>query len=299
MKPPILFMKRDYRDISGKIDPHLVAAIEDLWRFASAVGTELVVIGATARDIMFEHIYNVRAPRATVDIDIAIRLANWEGFESLKKEMLLSDIFTKDKKSQHRFYHMNGQSFDIIPFGDIEKPRGNIRWANQNDMSTLGFVEAVNGAISCRISPNLVILVSSLPSLVIMKLIAWDEAQPHRQRDAKDIGSILREYINTGIEQRLSDEDQDLRMAPDFDFGIVGPRLMGRDIAKIITPESLQLVMKILEHETKENGYCSLVRDMMESGRNFDEEFEERKSQLKQLMLGILDDLNVTVDQNG
>ena len=279
-----------YKDISNKIEASIAESLTDLYRFAREQELPFLIVGAEARDIFFELLFNVRASRATIDTDVGIRVPTWEAFEKLETRMISSGVFKKDKKKPHRFSHRNGGSLDVIPFGELENPKGNIRWReNQSDMSTLGFDEALENAIQVKIAPDLVIPVSTPPSLVIMKLIAWDESYPHRNTDAKDVDFMLNQYINTGIEQRLYDGDRDITTFDDFDFGIVGPRMMGRDIAKIAREQTLQSVIKLLEKETDANSYCRLVRDMMQGQKEFDEEFAEKQALLKQLKLGVLD----------
>jgi predicted nucleotidyltransferase len=268
----------------------VATALVDLKMLAGRLDIPFVLVGAGARDIFFGLLFDIKSPEATLDADVAIRLPRWESFAELVNSMVGAGLFKKDDKYQYRFHHVNGETLDLLPFGKIENPTGNIRWpSDQNDMSTVGFEEAQNHSVKVRIAPDCEINVTTPPALMITKLIAWDGAYPTRTKDAKDIDFMLREYSKAGNEQRIYNEDRDISELPDFDFSMLSPRLMGRDIAKIAADETLVEVQKLLEKETEKKSYFRLIRDMMERKKDFDEEFAEKLMLLNQLKLGIQD----------
>jgi predicted nucleotidyltransferase len=283
-------MNNIYKDISSKIDSSLVGMFVDLKRLISKPDIPFVLVGAGARDIFFGLIFGIKSPTATLDADVAIRVPSWDAFRELADKMENSGLLKRDKKYHYRFKHMDGQSLDLLPFGQIERPKGNIRWpSDQNDMSTVGFEEAQQNSIIVRICRDCEINVATPPALMITKIIAWDGGFPTRPKDAKDIDFMLREYSKAGNEQRIYNEDRDISQLPDFDFSRVSPRLLGRDIAKIASDETIAEILKILRKETDQDAHYSLIRDMMKRDRDFDEEFAEKLMLLNQLKLGIED----------
>ena len=78
------------------------------------------VIGATARDIIFEHAYGIKAPRATRDVDLAVQVANWQDFERLKEHLIATSKFVNDERMIQRLHYHGEIPVDIVPFGDIE-----------------------------------------------------------------------------------------------------------------------------------------------------------------------------------
>ncbi len=42
------------------------------------------VIGAAARDLMFEYVYDARFQRATEDLDFGVAVATWADYDNLK-----------------------------------------------------------------------------------------------------------------------------------------------------------------------------------------------------------------------
>lgn len=73
------------QNISGKISEAIVSIYALIADIAEQNNLPFFIIGATARDIIFEHVYGIKTPRATRDIDLAIEVASWQDFElSLK-----------------------------------------------------------------------------------------------------------------------------------------------------------------------------------------------------------------------
>lgn len=81
----------------------------------------------------------------------------------------------------------------------------------------------------------------------------------------------------------------DLLESNDFDYIKIGVRLLGRDIAKMITPETKKEIFKILNKETGNQDRYRLIEDILRSdiGRNSD--FENVLGLLEELKTGILE----------
>jgi predicted nucleotidyltransferase len=56
-------------NISGRIDPERIAVLRGIKDVADELGIRFFVVGAFARDVIFEHIHRIPAPRITEDID--------------------------------------------------------------------------------------------------------------------------------------------------------------------------------------------------------------------------------------
>ena len=68
-------------DLSGKIDKVAVSALGRIHQISSSMNIPFFIVGATARDILLEVHYGIESKRATVDIDIAVFIENWEQFK--------------------------------------------------------------------------------------------------------------------------------------------------------------------------------------------------------------------------
>jgi len=252
-------------------------------------------VGATARDIILQYGYDIQPKRATQDIDFGVQISDWNHYQKLRDALITTGKFRSDKKQSQRLLYEKRFLIDIVPFGSISDHGGFISWPPdyETKMSTLGFEEAYRYSITVRLSSNPILDVqfASLAGLALMKIISWQDRYPERNRDAKDLALLLRTYLEAGNTERLFNEEKDLVEIEDFDYENAGARLLGRDIAKIVHPETAKIVLAILDRETDEQNRFKLVIDMLENRGNFEGDFEQNLRLLKELLEGILEGL--------
>jgi predicted nucleotidyltransferase len=279
-------------DLSGKIDPLSAALFTSVSETAWSLAIAFFVVGATARDMIFELGHGRPSRRATLDRDFGVRVESWAEFGKFKESLLTSGLFEETRDVQ-RLRFQGGLDVDIVPFGGVADNEGAIRWPPDEDvvMSTVGFEDAYRTAQRVRVkaNPPLDILVASIPGLTILKLISWADRPHARSRDAIDLAFILERYLDAGNTDRLFEEYIDLVEVADFDYDRAGARLLGRDIAKIGAPETIKTIREILAKETSDEGRHSLlIPGMMLRGSVFDEESGNRFNQLLTLLLALL-----------
>jgi predicted nucleotidyltransferase len=137
--------------------------------------------------------------------------------------------------------------------------------------------------------PELDIKLASLPGLAIMKLISWKEKYPNRKRDAEDLLLIMNKYEEAGNTERLYEEDLPLLQEENFDTKLAGTRLLGRDMAKISDPRTVQILKGILDAETEEPSQYKLATDMIREAGVAETRFDEILLQLEKLEQGIVE----------
>jgi predicted nucleotidyltransferase len=283
-------------DLSGKIDPVSLALFATLNEAAGSLDVPFFVVGATARDMIFDLGYGRPSRRATNDKDFGVRVSGWDEFNKLKKSLLTSGLF-KETKEVQRLLYRDELLVDILPFGGITDVQGEIRWPPDGDvaMSMVGFEDAYRAALKvrARASPPLDILAASTPGLTIMKLISWADRPHERSRDAGDLAHLLDNYLDAGNYDRLLDAHMDLVEIEGFDYARAGARLLGRDIASIGGPETIGRIREILAKETADNGQYRLIQAMM-TGRSVSDEVGENRFEylltlLRELVKGIED----------
>lgn len=74
-------------DISGKLDADVVECIEQVHSVCSTMQLDVLLVGALARDIHFLHCHGIQTGRATMDIDFAVMMPDWEMFEKAGKSL--------------------------------------------------------------------------------------------------------------------------------------------------------------------------------------------------------------------
>lgn len=257
-------MNKMLYDLSGKIEPSTIDALTEIARVVAGLNLGFFIVGATARDILMEHVHNIRAPRMTKDIDIAVCVADWGEYNALAEGLMATGRFAKGAQEQR--YDFEAASIDIIPFGDISGRENRISWPPDHEtvLSTAGLRDTYEYAVTCRLSrsPALDVKVVPIPGLAILKLLAWNEGYPEREKDAQDLLFLMRTYQRAGIEDRLYDQETEMLMEEGFDNERAGIRLLGRDMAGMAHPGTAEAIKAILDRETDENSDFRLVNQM-------------------------------------
>lgn len=274
------------KDLSGKIDRHIIDAIGDIDVAAKELNMQFFLVGATARDVFFSALHDVKTTRASYDVDIAVRVTGWDEVDQLTSKLLENAMFSRAGNIPHRFSYSDSISVDIVPFGPIENPAGSVSWPQQegNIMSTTGFQEAFDHSVAVQLKPGVEVAVCTPPAMAALKLVVWHEKYPQRNKDAKDILFLMKEYINAGNQARIYDEHRDLA---EIDYELASSRLLGRDIAKIVSPGTRKMLLEILGEETKDESHFRLITEMLRGSIENDRQVKPTLDILKQLMLGI------------
>jgi predicted nucleotidyltransferase len=251
-------------DISTKIDPFTSEVLTLVAKITNTLNIDFFVIGATARDIIFNLIYGIKIQRGTYDIDFSVRVKNWEDFTRLTDALKENNFLPS--KIVHRFTYKSIPGIDIIPFGEISLDSATITWPDKEakEMTVIGFEECFQDAELVRIqsNPPLNIKIASTRGLALMKLISWKDGFPSRSRDALDILYIIKNYIEAGNMNRLQSEHSDL-VNDQFDFELTGAILLGRDITDLANQQTLETLKRILNEEIKSGDNSKLISDMM------------------------------------
>jgi len=212
-------MKSTLLNISQKIDSTFLTIFEALDAAAGEVGIPYFIVGATARDMVLSMGYGIDISRATADIDLGINVSSWDEFDQLKMALVNTGQFS-DHHARQRLIYDDSIPIDIVPFGAISSTEGNIRWPHTQDeiINVVGFEDAFKLAqpVRLREEPPLDINFSSPLGLAVMKLIAWNDRNTAGNKDAVDLATVLRTYLDAGNRERLYSDHADL-ITEDFD----------------------------------------------------------------------------------
>lgn len=256
-------------DLSEKIEPPVVAAIDTVSREANRLTIPILIVGAAARDFLLQYGAGLATGRATKDVDFGILVDHWNRYEKLASLLVSSGEITRDRKTQHRFVAANGIVLDLIPFGKIAGDQHAIYWPPEGTrrMNTAGFAEVFHNSLEVRVrkDPDLVVKVASLPGLALLKLIAWHDAYPERARDAGDFYLIMNNYMEAENLDRVRSDAKDLVGDPPLPLHVLGARLLGRDMAAIANPTTAAILARVLQVETSADGPVRLLGDMRQS----------------------------------
>ena len=269
------------------IEPSALGVLTTVQRVAEALALDWLVIGAMARDIMLKGVFDLDAGRATRDVDLAVVVSGWNQFEDLKSALLGTALFREARGIAHRLYYATGGGsegypLDVIPFGGTEQPEHVIAWPpDRQVMNVAGYGEALAAALEVEVAPGLVIRVASLPGLAILKLFAWRARRNLDARDAADLAILFRRYADAGNLDRLYGDEMSALETVDFRVELAGPRLLGRDVRRIIAAPTADRIGEILDREADR-----LVTDLAKNLRSEDP-VAEAEALLEQFRTGI------------
>jgi predicted nucleotidyltransferase len=93
-------MKENFLNISGMIEKQKLEALEEIANTANSEDIPFFIVGATARDFIIEKGHNIKPSRATLDIDIGVRVPDWSQYNKLKESLVETGKFKKTKEYQ-------------------------------------------------------------------------------------------------------------------------------------------------------------------------------------------------------
>jgi predicted nucleotidyltransferase len=259
----------------------LAEVAETLSDAAAGIVDRWLIVGATARDLILQHAYGLSERRKTADLDVAVAVASWEMFDALESRLLANGA-QRNLAVTHEFVVGNWK-VDVIPFAGVER-NGVIRWPHdeQTELNVMGFAEASTHALDVILPGGIHVLVTSPPGLLILKLIAWrDRHWRYPRRDGIDIRTLIDSYAEEWNQERLYEEAGVLLEHFGFNNALAGAALLGRDAASVANPATLQMVLAILEAETRTDA-LTMASDM--GGRT-----EGNLSLLEALLFGVQD----------
>ena len=239
--------------------------IADVEAAAADLGIAPLIAGAFARDLHLHYALGVPIQRATQDIDFALAVPDWAAFAALRGRLLQAGLFTESTGAAHRMRHHTGWKVDLVPFGGVESPARKIAWPPQGErvMDVFGFREALAAAQQVLFPGGVQTRVVSLPALALLKLVCWqDRHYQSPRKDASDLQMIMLHYLDAGNEPRLWDEFVDWTQEEDFEYELVGPRMLGRDLSHLLDAPGRAQIAELLVSQVNTAAPCILPNEM-------------------------------------
>ncbi len=246
-------------------------------------GTDFYLVGATARDVWMKGIHDLPPKRATGDIDFGIMIKDSFVFDDLKSYLIEEEGFIPSKGNEFVLIWKDKSQVDLIPFGDLESEGiVTVKGTGFTSMNVEGFKEVYEQASEEIITEDQRFKVSTLPGLVILKLIAWDDRPEVRRDDIDDIAEIIKNYFHLNDEV-IFKQHSDL-FTDDIELDEVASQFLGREIGKIVSgnPKLVERIKGILENGLNDdNNLAELFAS------ESDETIEYSKSLISHIKKGI------------
>lgn len=269
---------------------HLKEVLTELEHNLRDLNLDCYLIGALARDIWMTGVHGIQQQRATKDLDLAVLIPTKERYLQLKDRLITTGHFTEVRDNPFKLIHSSKTEIDVLPFGGLDR-EGNVLLADAGftSLTIEGFSEVFESATVPVELGGHEFRVCTLPGIVILKLIAYDDRPEMRSKDIQDIVAIIENYFNIASVDLCSKHfDLLQKVDSEFDTFCIGAHLLGRHMKPILSRLELlkTRITKILQSaiESQQDSKLAqlMIREMIGS-------LEEAVAILKELLAGIND----------
>lgn len=249
------------------------------------LGINYFIVGAVARNIWYAS--NGESVSGTKDVDFGIYVPTDLKYNELRQKLIAKYAYTASSHNAFCLITPNDQQVDLLPFGEIEKQEQiRIQGKGFTNLHLEGFKESYEMGTTKAIIGNEEYTVCTVPSIVILKFIAFDDRPERRIKDIEDVNAICKHYADIEAEYIWS-EHFDLYQN-DREHQTVAMIVLGREIKKIMASnQQLKLrITKILDKAIRqENSIAVHMIDDVET-----ETLEMKIDILKHIKQGITED---------
>jgi len=192
------------------------------------------LIGAQARDLWFAR--NTHRTPATKDVDFAIMVGSSEQFLRVKEILSQRHGFEELHDDSMRLRSPDGTTVDILPFGSSHDDDLILGGHGLTSIHVDGFKEVANaGTVTVQFDKagREAFRLATLPAIVLLKLISYNDRPEHRAKDPQDIALIIQTYFDVAT-QHFFDVHHDV--LDDIDRGVerMNARVIGREVRAIV-----------------------------------------------------------------
>jgi predicted nucleotidyltransferase len=270
-------MSTIYRISLERLQPAgMSEAMAALQRGFNQFDVDFYIVGAVARDIWMTQVYNEPDHRTTKDLDLAVFISDLPTYEALQVWLIDYEGFVLAQSSAFCLLYTATTGtvvVDLMPFGAIADEQGNVFLSGRGmeRISTVGFVEVLAEAATVDTSTGEQWRVVTLPGMVALKLVAWQDRPEERGKDATDIWNLLAVYFalveNEVYTDHLDLFDEDDTAAPTYFKLLVGARVLGRQVGQLLAAGSVcTRLLALLAEELALGEQSRLARVMSRSG---------------------------------
>ncbi|HEX8658295.1 MAG TPA: nucleotidyl transferase AbiEii/AbiGii toxin family protein [Hymenobacter sp.] len=255
----------------------LAAAMAALQRGFDRFGIDFYIVGAVARDIWLSQVHQEPIRRMTKDLDLAVLLTNNDQYEALQAWLTEKEDFTRTTHSAFcLLYQPAGEAgsvaVDLMPFGAIADAAGDVYFSTRGmeRLSTVGYEAVLSGAATMTTPTGQHWRVVTLPGLVALKLIAWQDRPEKRGKDALDVRSLLQRYFDLEQEAIYAGHHDLFDENDSADTGLflqlVATRVLGRQLRGLLQSGPVRTrLLDLLRAELQAGEQSRLARAMSQA----------------------------------
>lgn len=260
-------------DLSSIREGELKEVFNELEEAFEQLNINFYLIGALARDIWYAR--GDKQFRTTKDVDFAIMISNKEDYEALRTYLIDQKGYREIKSNSFVLLTPVGIEVDLLPFGEIEiNDEVKFEGAGLTSIKVNGFNEVyLTGTEVVKLATGHAFKVATLPAIILLKFIAYDDRPDVRLKDARDIINIMLHFFDLQSDL-IYESHADLFGGEEMELEEIAAIVIGREIRNIAAPNEalFKRLNTIIDGllMTKENS--AFIRNMVsESGRTVEE----------------------------
>lgn len=269
--------------------PQLSEMLSALERGLNKFDIDFYLVGAVARDLWMSAINDIPPSRITGDIDFAVFIDDKGTYDNLKMYLIEVEGFSPYKGNAFVLVWKGFIQVDLLPFGEIEDNNAGvtIEGSGLTSLNMPGFKEIYDDGLPVvELEEIHKFKFCTLPGIVILKLVAWQDRPEIRRDDIKDVSNILKHFFDMYAEE-IFEHHNDLFGDNAFELHLIAARVMGREINKIAKRnEILHNRLKDLLEVSTNNKDIEIAKIMVEFYENT---IEDNLVLLEQIKIGYLE----------
>jgi len=226
--------------------------------------TDFYLLGAIARDAWYAK--GQIESRATRDVDFAVYISRKEMYDEILEELISNHGFSEIKDVPFRLQTPFTFTIDIIPFGEISIDEAVLPDENWDRPIFVNGFEEIFRKATIQVKDkddDLEFKIATLPAILLLKLIAFDDRPEKRNQDPQDILQIIVNYFE--IEKEMIWEEHHDLFDEETELIEIGARVIGREISEILSENRTlkERVLNILslEGRVQKNMAEAMVHD--------------------------------------
>jgi predicted nucleotidyltransferase len=270
--------------------PHISEMLTALEKGLNKYNIDFYLVGAVARDVWMTAINDIPPSRVTGDIDFAVFINDKNTYADLREYLINVEGFIPYKGNGFVLKWKNIIQIDLMPFGEIEaKPSTiTVEGTGLTSLNMPGFKEIYDtGLPEAELEEKHRFKFCTLPGIVLLKLLAFQERPEIRRDDIKDISKILKHFFDMYADE-IYEKHNDLFGDTDINLNWIAARVLGRDMGKIaqLNEDLFIIIKKILKKNTVDIHSSEIAKIMAEFFQNT---IEENVKLLEQVKIGYLE----------
>ena len=269
--------------------PYILEMLTALEKGLTKYNIDFYLVGTdNATDILYTTAINTMSfDRVTANIEFTFFINDKNVYVDLREYLINTEGFSHYKADGFSLTWKNSIKVDLIPFAEIEVKPSKVLFGLTS--LKIGIDEIYNFGLTkvVKIKEKHCFKVCSLPGIIILKLINYQENPRTRHDDIKDISQILNHFFDM-YAYEIYKKHNDLFDNHDINLQLIAGRVIGRDMRKIteLNDELFLMIKNLFKKNTIDTVSSDIAKIMTDFLMNT---VEDNLKILEQIKIGHLE----------